>query len=51
MLWARGYPSLVATFFGLLGVAVFIAFVISLAALVTWFVVRISPAPGSKQKP
>jgi len=51
MLWARGYPSAVATAFGLVGVAAFIAVVIALAAAITWLVVRISPAPGSKQKP
>ena len=33
---------------GLLGIAVFIVCVIALAATVTWAVVKISPAPGSK---
>jgi hypothetical protein len=40
----------VATAFGLVGVAAFIAVVIALAAAITWLVVRISPAPGSKPK-
>jgi hypothetical protein len=40
----------VTTALGLLGVAVFIVCVISLAAGVTWLVVKVSPAPGSKQK-
>jgi hypothetical protein len=35
---------------GLLGIAVFIVSVISLAAGVTWLVVKISPAPGRKKK-
>jgi hypothetical protein len=35
---------------GLLGIAVFIACVITLAAAVTWLVVKISPAPGAKKK-
>jgi hypothetical protein len=40
----------VANVLGLLGVVVFIACVIALAAGVTWLVVKISPAPGSKTK-
>ena len=39
------------TALGLIGVAVFIVCVVALAAGVTWAVVRISPSPGSKQKP
>ena len=34
---------------GLIGVAIFIACVIALAAGVTWAVVRLSPPPGSKK--
>ena len=34
---------------GLLGIAVFIVFVISLAAAVTWLVVQISPSPAKKK--
>jgi hypothetical protein len=34
---------------GLLGIVVFIACVITLAAAVTWLVVRLSPAPGKKK--
>jgi hypothetical protein len=42
----------VDTALGLLGVIVFIACVITLAAAVTWTVVRITPSPGkSKPKP
>jgi hypothetical protein len=35
---------------GLLGIVVFIACVIALAAGVTWVVVRVSPKPGNKHK-
>ncbi|HEX7083542.1 MAG TPA: hypothetical protein VF186_05475 [Gaiellaceae bacterium] len=35
---------------GLLGIAVFIVCVIAIAMGVTWLVVKISPAPGSKKK-
>jgi hypothetical protein len=41
----------VDTVLGLLGLAVFIVFVVSLAAGVTWAVVRFSPSPSSKPKP
>jgi hypothetical protein len=40
----------VLTVLGLLGVALFIASVITLAAAVTWLVVKVSPSPGSKKK-
>ena len=40
-----------ATALGLIGLVVFIACVITLAASVTWLVVRFSPKPGSKPKP
>ncbi len=36
---------------GLIGFIVFIAGTISLAAGVTWLVVRISPLPGTNDKP
>jgi hypothetical protein len=39
-----------ATALGLLGVVAFIACVVALAAGVTWVVVKLSPAPGSKPK-
>jgi hypothetical protein len=39
----------VATALGLVGIAVFIVLVISLAAGVTWLVVKISPNPESKK--
>ena len=35
---------------GVLGIIVFIVCVISLAAGVTWLVVKLSPAPGRKKK-
>jgi hypothetical protein len=38
------------TVLGLIGVILFIVCVVALAAGVTWAVVRLSPAPGSKQK-
>jgi len=40
----------VANVLGILGVVVFIVCVVALAAGVTWSVVRLSPAPGSKRK-
>jgi hypothetical protein len=39
----------VADVLGLIGMAIFIVAIISLAAGVTWLVVRLSPTPGSKQ--
>jgi hypothetical protein len=39
-----------ASVLGLLGIVVFIACVIALAAGVTWVVVRFSPKPGAKKK-
>jgi len=41
----------VATALGLLGILVFIACVIALAATVTWVVVRLSPSPKKPQPP
>jgi hypothetical protein len=41
----------VSTALGLIGLAVFILCVVALAAGVTWVVVKVSPKPGSKQKP
>jgi hypothetical protein len=40
----------VTTALGLLGVAFFIVCVVSLAASVTWIVVKVSPMPGGKKK-
>jgi hypothetical protein len=37
------------TALGIVGIAVFIPCVIGLAAGVTWLIVKISPAPGSKK--
>ena len=39
------------TVLGLLGLALFVASVIALAALVTWTVVKLSPSRDSKPKP
>ena len=39
-----------ANVLGLIGIIVFIACVIGLAAGVTWLVVRVSPSPDKKQK-
>ena len=39
-----------ANVLGLLGIAVFIACVIALAAGVTWLVVRVSPSPDKKKQ-
>jgi hypothetical protein len=45
----RGYPkAVVETLLGLFGLAVFIVGVISLAAAVTWAVVKITPAEKPK---
>ena len=44
----RGYPTGVSNVVGLIGLLVFIAAIVSLAAGVTWVVVRISPTPKSK---
>jgi hypothetical protein len=41
----------VATALGLVGIVVFIACVIALAAGVTWLVVKISPNPEEKKQP
>jgi len=40
----------VATALGLIGIAVFIACVVALAAGVTWLVVKISPNPNKKRE-
>src|SRR5262249_10852842 len=45
----RGYPTHVETVLGIIGLAVFVAFIISLAAGVTWIVVKLSPTPGPKK--
>ena len=45
----QGYPTSVANVLGLLGIAVFIVLVISLAAGVTWVVVQVSPSPAKKK--
>ena len=46
----RGYPtSAVNTFFGLVGIAIFIPCVVALAAGVTWLVVKLSPSPEQKK--
>jgi hypothetical protein len=40
----------VTSVLGIIGLVVFIAGVISLAAGVTWIVVKVSPTPGRKKK-
>jgi hypothetical protein len=40
----------VSTVLGLIGIAVFIACVVALAAGVTWVVVRVSPNPSKKKQ-
>ena len=54
MLEARGYPRRIMTnVLGVIGILIFIASVIALAAGVTWIVVKISPtktAPGPSTK-
>ena len=47
----HSYPSGVANVLGLLGIALFIVAIISLAAGVTWLVVKLSPNPNKKPKP
>jgi hypothetical protein len=39
----------VADALGIIGIALFIAAIISLAAGVTWLVVRVSPSPSAKK--
>jgi hypothetical protein len=46
----HSYPRRVANVLGLLGIVVFIVAMISLAAGVTWLVVRLSPNPNKKPK-
>ena len=49
---ACGYPTFaMSTVLGLFGMLVFIAGVIALASVVTWTVVKISPAKKAKPKP
>ncbi|HEY6962152.1 MAG TPA: hypothetical protein VI408_09720 [Gaiellaceae bacterium] len=38
------------TVLGLIGIAAFIVVIVSLAAGVTWLVVRLSPSPDKKKK-
>ena len=38
------------TFLGLVGLAIFIVCVISLAAGITWLVVKLTPPPSAKKK-
>jgi len=46
----RSYPRRVANVLGVVGIFVFIAVIISLAAGVTWVVVRFSPNPNKKRE-
>jgi hypothetical protein len=45
----RYSTSVLENILGLLGIAVFIVLVISLAAGVTWLVVQVSPSPAKKK--
>ena len=45
----RAILRCVTTALGLVGLVVFIACVIALAAGITWLVVRLSPTPGGKK--
>ena len=49
MLSASGYPSPVTNLLGLIGLALFIVFMLALSASVTWVVVRVSPDPNKKR--
>ena len=50
MLGPWGYPKVVETVLGLFGLAFFIVGVISLAAGMTWAVVKITPAEKRPKK-
>ena len=47
---SRSYPTLVKDVLGLIGIALFIVAIISLAAGVTWLVVKVSPSPDEKKR-
>jgi hypothetical protein len=47
---SRSYPTLVANVLGLIGIVLFIVAIISLAAGVTWLVVKVSPSPEKKKQ-
>jgi len=47
---SRSYPTFVKDVLGLIGIALFIVAIISLAAGVTWLVVKISPSPEKKKQ-
>ena len=47
---SRSYPTFVKDVLGLIGIALFIVAIISLAAGVTWLVVKISPSPDEKKR-
>jgi hypothetical protein len=47
---SRSYPTFVKDVLGLIGIALFIVAIISLAAGVTWLVVKISPSPERKKQ-
>jgi hypothetical protein len=50
MLGPWGYPKVVETVLGLFGLVIFIVGVISLAAGMTWAVVKITPAEKRPKK-
>jgi hypothetical protein len=47
---SRSYPTFVKDVLGLIGIALFIVAIISLAAGVTWLVVKVSPSPDEKKR-
>jgi hypothetical protein len=47
---SRSYPTFVKDVLGLIGIALFIVAIISLAAGVTWLVVKVSPSPEKKKQ-
>jgi hypothetical protein len=46
----QSYPTFVQDVLGLIGIAVFIAVMVALAAGVTWLVVKVSPSPEKKRQ-
>jgi len=50
MLAARGYPTpAMEDLLGIIGIIIFCACVISLAAAITWLVVKLSPSKSAKK--
>ena len=49
LLWALDFNTSVAVWVGLIGLLVYIVVIVSLAAGVTWIVVKLSPSKSQKQ--